>query len=168
MVLSLFSDTRHDPKATPYDTTDAPQLLLPRPNIRTTSAKLTPLQLKKTAAKRHAKENKSLNLRHRQAAATHHTAPHSRRHTLRRHRRRHNRTHLKHTIMNKNLIKTFAMTSTLVMTLNSCHNSTNGQATLTAPLDNVDWEASKWISAADAPVVTGRVEDGTRAADGAS
>lgn len=70
--------------------------------------------------------------------------------------------------MNKNLIKTFAMTSTLVMTLNSCHNSTNGQATLTAPLDNVDWEASKWISAADAPVVTGRVEDGTRAADGAS
>ena len=60
------------------------------------------------------------------------------------------------------------MTSTLVMTLNSCHNSTNGQATLTAPLDNVDWEASKWISAADAPVVTGRVEDGTRAADGAS
>ena len=56
------------------------------------------------------------------------------------------------------------MTSTLVMTL----NSPNRQATLTAPIDNVDWEASKWISAADAPVVTGRVEDGTRAADGAS
>ena len=35
-------------------------------------------------------------------------------------------------------------------------------------LDDSAWSQSAWISAADAPVVTGRVNDGTRAADGAS
>ncbi len=38
----------------------------------------------------------------------------------------------------------------------------------TASLDSILWEQSEWISVADAPVVTGRVNDGTRAADGAS
>ena len=39
---------------------------------------------------------------------------------------------------------------------------------LTSALDNSVWENSQWISAADAPVVTGRVDDGARAADGSS
>lgn len=38
----------------------------------------------------------------------------------------------------------------------------------TEALDNAAWEASAWISAADAPIVTGPVGDGSRAADGAS
>jgi len=40
--------------------------------------------------------------------------------------------------------------------------------TLTEPLDASAWNESVWISAADAPVVTGEVRDGRRAADGAS
>ena len=43
-----------------------------------------------------------------------------------------------------------------------------GNITLTDALTNDAWETSQWISAADAPVVTGKVKDGTRAADGAS
>ena len=39
---------------------------------------------------------------------------------------------------------------------------------LTQPIDESAWQQSVWISAADAQVVTGRVHDGTRAADGAS
>lgn len=35
-------------------------------------------------------------------------------------------------------------------------------------LDDSHWDSSQWISAADAPIVTDRVEDGSRAADGAS
>ena len=35
-------------------------------------------------------------------------------------------------------------------------------------LDDAAWEVSEWISVADAPVVTGRIADGARAADGAS
>lgn len=38
----------------------------------------------------------------------------------------------------------------------------------TEALENQAWNSSIWISAADAPVVTGPVYDGTRAADGAS
>lgn len=40
--------------------------------------------------------------------------------------------------------------------------------TLTRTLDNSAWSQSEWISAADAPVVTGQVHDGRRAADGSS
>lgn len=36
-----------------------------------------------------------------------------------------------------------------------------------AALDNALWACSEWISAADAPVVEGRIDDFTRAADGA-
>lgn len=39
---------------------------------------------------------------------------------------------------------------------------------LVEALDADAWQSSTWISAADAPVVTGPVKDGTRAADGAS
>ena len=38
----------------------------------------------------------------------------------------------------------------------------------TSALDNSSWAVSEWISAADAPVVSGPVMDGERAADGAS
>lgn len=43
-----------------------------------------------------------------------------------------------------------------------------GVGFLTQPLAPEVWETSQWISVADAPVVKGRVNDGTRAADGAS
>lgn len=39
---------------------------------------------------------------------------------------------------------------------------------LAEALDDAAWNRSQWISAADAPVVTGTVNDGTRAADGAN
>jgi len=39
---------------------------------------------------------------------------------------------------------------------------------LTDALDNSAWESSNWISVVDAPVVTGTVNDGDRAADGAN
>ena len=42
------------------------------------------------------------------------------------------------------------------------------QVTLSEPLADSSWETSQWISAANAPVVEGIVQDGTRAADGAS
>ena len=42
------------------------------------------------------------------------------------------------------------------------------QVTLTEALADDAWEKSQWISVADAPVVEGIVQDGTRAADGAS
>lgn len=41
-------------------------------------------------------------------------------------------------------------------------------ASFITPLDDSSWENSKWISVADAPVVEGRVDEDTRAADGAS
>ena len=50
-------------------------------------------------------------------------------------------------------------------TLTSCCND---DARLVAALDDSCWERSQWISAPDAPVVTGKVQDGWRAADGAS
>ena len=48
----------------------------------------------------------------------------------------------------------------------SCGNS--GDVRLTDSLDDSAWEQSRWISAADAPVVTGPIGAGERAADGAS
>lgn len=38
----------------------------------------------------------------------------------------------------------------------------------TQALSDKTWEKSVWLSACDAPIVTGRVNDQTRAADGAS
>ncbi len=49
--------------------------------------------------------------------------------------------------------------------LASCSND---DVRLVAALDDSLWEQSQWISVSDAPVVTGRIYDGSRAADGAS
>ena len=45
---------------------------------------------------------------------------------------------------------------------------TSGDVRLTDSLDDSAWEQSSWISAADAPVITGPIGAGERAADGAS
>ncbi|MGM9679165.1 MAG: family 78 glycoside hydrolase catalytic domain [Bacteroidaceae bacterium] len=53
------------------------------------------------------------------------------------------------------------------MALAGCSGSReNGK--LTEALENTSWDVSEWISVVDAPVVTGTVVDGTRAADGAN
>lgn len=52
--------------------------------------------------------------------------------------------------------------------LAACGAGHTSHATLSSPLDNDAWKTARWISAANAPVVTGPVQDGTRAADGAS
>ncbi len=52
-----------------------------------------------------------------------------------------------------------------IFTLISCGNN---EAKLTEALDSACWEYSEWISVSDAPVVTGKVKDGWRAADGSS
>ena len=56
-----------------------------------------------------------------------------------------------------------------VVTLTACGSikqSVMVQQTL--PLDESSWNVSSWIAVANAPVVTGIVQDGTRAADGAN
>ena len=52
----------------------------------------------------------------------------------------------------------------------ACSAPSQNAGTLTEPLDDSTWECSSWISAADAPVVTGKVQsnENCRAADGAS
>lgn len=50
----------------------------------------------------------------------------------------------------------------------SCSISNKHSYTLTNSLDDSAWNSSSWISVVDAPVVSGTVYDGTRAADGAS
>jgi len=59
-------------------------------------------------------------------------------------------------------------TSLLSMACNT--KSTMSEAVLTHPLSDNAWSSSEWISAVDAPVVTGKVNDNTnnRSADGAS
>ena len=44
----------------------------------------------------------------------------------------------------------------------------NNAAKLTEPLTDGAWNCSVWLSAVNAPIITGTVNDGTRAADGAS
>lgn len=60
--------------------------------------------------------------------------------------------------------------SAILLSVSLCLTALAGtKSQLTAPLDDTLWESSQWISAADAPVVTGRIEGGNeRAADGAS
>ena len=66
----------------------------------------------------------------------------------------------------KNL--TLMMASAIVL-LASCTAPADTQVgQRTEALDNSAWESSTWISAADAPVITGKIPDGARAADGAS
>lgn len=56
----------------------------------------------------------------------------------------------------------------MLLALSCCAGQQKTEIYRTDALDNQAWNASTWISAADAPVVTGPVRDGTRAADGAS
>lgn len=65
-------------------------------------------------------------------------------------------------------LKKFAIMAMAASVMACSTNGTNEAGHRTEALDNAAWEVSSWISAADAPVVTGTVHDGTRAADGAS
>lgn len=56
----------------------------------------------------------------------------------------------------------------VLFTLSCCAKQEKHEIFRTDALDNQAWESSSWISVVDAPVVTGPVTDGTRAADGAS
>lgn len=69
--------------------------------------------------------------------------------------------------MKKNFLKMMALAASV--TLTACNTPTVTEAGhLINALDNSAWDASSWISVVDAPVVTGKVVDGTRAADGAN
>lgn len=53
--------------------------------------------------------------------------------------------------------------------LTACNSVKQSVMSLRAPsLEGDAWNSSSWITVADAPVVTGKVQDGTRAADGAN
>ena len=70
--------------------------------------------------------------------------------------------------MNSKLLINLTMMGATAMLLAGCKGGHAGSDGLTATLGNAAWNQSQWISAANAPVVTGTVTDGTRAADGAS
>ena len=56
-----------------------------------------------------------------------------------------------------------------LMALTACNSAKQIVVSQRAPsLDSDAWDASSWIAVADAPVVTEKVQDGTRAADGAN
>lgn len=63
------------------------------------------------------------------------------------------------------ILATAALLTAAVMA-QAAQQKTSGK--LTEALDNSVWTQSEWISAADAPVITGPVHDGCRAADGSS
>ena len=63
-------------------------------------------------------------------------------------------------------MKTIAFAASLLFALNL--TAGNDVAKLTSPLPDGVWNRSVWLSVVDAPVVTGTVNDGTRAADGAN
>lgn len=63
----------------------------------------------------------------------------------------------------------FAGTVSVALLMNtSCSVSDKQPYGLTAALNDSVWKSSSWISVVDAPVVSGIVSDGSRAADGAS
>ena len=62
--------------------------------------------------------------------------------------------------------KTFTCAFAMMLALNMWAGNEN--AKLTTPLSDDAWGCSVWLSVTDAPVVTGVVNDGTRAADGAN
>ena len=64
------------------------------------------------------------------------------------------------------IIKTFAFAA-VVLTSANMLAGVNG-AKLTEPLSDKAWESSVWLSVVDAPIITGVVNDGARAADGAN
>ena len=77
-------------------------------------------------------------------------------------------------MMNKTTILTIMKSfwiASIMMTVWGCSSSESPlTAERTAPLDDAAWQSSKWISAVDAPVVQGAINDDSngRAADGAS
>ena len=58
--------------------------------------------------------------------------------------------------------------SAAALWLTACGGDKMQEAVRTEALDNDSWNVSQWIAVADAPVVTGTVRDGSRAADGAN
>jgi len=68
----------------------------------------------------------------------------------------------------KRYIRLFFVLAMVLPSFFACSPKPDKDGFLTGSLDNSAWETSCWISAADAPVVTGRIVDGSRAADGAS
>ena len=74
-----------------------------------------------------------------------------------------------HMMKKKHLKCRLFVAGILSLVLAGCETSRPEGGTLTDALDAGAWETSQWISAKDAPVVTGRVEGANeRAADGAS
>ncbi|MBR0029994.1 MAG: hypothetical protein IJP55_07115, partial [Bacteroidales bacterium] len=71
----------------------------------------------------------------------------------------------------KGITRFFAFAVFSAALLASCSESSEAPVgKLTDPLGNYAWESAQWISASDAPVVTGAIGDkqNNRAADGAS
>ncbi len=60
------------------------------------------------------------------------------------------------------------LSAALLLTGCSTSSEETTRSKLAEALPDEAWESSEWISVADAPVVTGVVQDGTRAADGAN
>ena len=67
----------------------------------------------------------------------------------------------------KGIVFVGTFSATLLMNV-SCSVSDKQLYSLTAALNDSVWKSSSWISVVDAPVVSGEVADGSRAADGAS
>lgn len=67
----------------------------------------------------------------------------------------------------KGIVFIGTFSATLLMNV-SCSVSDKQPYSLTAALNDSVWKSSSWISVVDAPVVSGEVADGSRAADGAS
>ena len=67
----------------------------------------------------------------------------------------------------KGIVFVGTFSATLLMNV-SCSVSDKQPYSLTAALNDTVWKSSSWISVVDAPVVSGEVADGSRAADGAS
>ena len=73
------------------------------------------------------------------------------------------------TMERKRIICSVPILGALALALAGCGTGTPNGGTLTSALDNSAWSASQWISAKNAPVVTGPVQGANeRAADGAS
>jgi alpha-L-rhamnosidase len=71
--------------------------------------------------------------------------------------------------MHKHLFANLFLGAAAALALASCGTRSSGEVRLTEALDDEAWNVSQWISASDAPVVTGPITgDNERAADGAS
>lgn len=69
--------------------------------------------------------------------------------------------------MKNNLFKKTTMGAALLLIASSA-SADKQHGSLIGSLDNDCWNSSKWISVKNAPVVTGKINDGDRAADGTS